>query len=310
MTDGRANIGRDGEGGRTQAMEDALDAGQRLFAAGVAALAIDTSPPSPRSAKPRRRSTIAEAMGARLSQAAASPTRRGSTRRSACPRSDCKGSVMLWRAEPLSFDRDGARLAEPRGERLRRRRAASAGMCSSMGERARAPAAPRHRRLDPLLGGAGAAARQALSTCVAPDLPGHGFTRPKAAPDLSLPGMARAVGGAARSARLRPKVVVGHSAGAAILARLCLDETIAPKLFVSLNGAFLPFEGAAGLSFPTIAKLLFLNPLAPRVFAWAADREAVASLLLRNGIADRRRRASTSTPACSAIRRMSPARSA
>jgi magnesium chelatase subunit D len=43
MTDGRANIGRDGEPGRPKAMQDALDAARRIRAANVAALAIDTA---------------------------------------------------------------------------------------------------------------------------------------------------------------------------------------------------------------------------------------------------------------------------
>ena len=118
---------------------------------------------------------------------------------------------------------------------------------------------------------------------VAPDLPGHGFTTARRAPDLSLPGMATSI--AALIGRLGPKpeVVVGHSAGAAILTRLCLDGAISPRLFVSLNGAFLPFEGLAGMTFPVLAKMLFLNPFAPRLFAWAADHTAVANLLLGTG---------------------------
>ncbi|MBB4196817.1 hypothetical protein CCR94_06315 [Rhodoblastus sphagnicola] len=43
MTDGRANICRDGGAGRPRAMEDALDAAKRIAAAQVAALAIDTT---------------------------------------------------------------------------------------------------------------------------------------------------------------------------------------------------------------------------------------------------------------------------
>ncbi len=117
----------------------------------------------------------------------------------------------------------------------------------------------------------------------APDLPGHGFTSSKTALDLSLPGMARSVAALLKALDCEPQVVVGHSAGAAILARLCLDRTITPTLFVSLNGAFLPFEGAARYLFPSMAKLLFLNPLAPRLFAWAADEAAVANLLRGTG---------------------------
>ena len=64
MTDGRANVCRDGTGGRAQAMEEALDAGRRLFAAGVQALAIDTSPPSRRD-EASATELIARAMRAR-----------------------------------------------------------------------------------------------------------------------------------------------------------------------------------------------------------------------------------------------------
>jgi magnesium chelatase accessory protein len=118
---------------------------------------------------------------------------------------------------------------------------------------------------------------------VAPDLLGHGFTRTRTAPDLSLGGMARATAALLEKLDFQPKVVVGHSAGAAILARLCLDHAIKPSLFISLNGAFLPFGGAAAFLFPTIARMLFLNPLAPRVFAWAADRRAVENLMRGTG---------------------------
>jgi magnesium chelatase subunit D len=63
LTDGRANIGRDGAPGRPQALRDALDAARRIRAADVSALAIDTAPASSRGATPTRE--IAEAMRAR-----------------------------------------------------------------------------------------------------------------------------------------------------------------------------------------------------------------------------------------------------
>ncbi|MFL5253868.1 MAG: VWA domain-containing protein [Rhodopila sp.] len=48
LTDGRANIGRDGQGGRPKAEAEALAAGRALRAAGIAALFVDTSPrPNP-----------------------------------------------------------------------------------------------------------------------------------------------------------------------------------------------------------------------------------------------------------------------
>jgi magnesium chelatase accessory protein len=118
---------------------------------------------------------------------------------------------------------------------------------------------------------------------VMPDLPGHGFTDPMRARDLSLPGMARALARLLRELDVDPQIVVGHSAGAALLAKLCIDGAIKPRLLISLNGAWLPFEGFAGHVFPVMAKMLFLNPLAPRLFAWSADRHAASRLLRGTG---------------------------
>lgn len=114
---------------------------------------------------------------------------------------------------------------------------------------------------------------------VAPDLPGHGFTDPLPARRLSLPGMAEAVGGLIEHFGLNPRLAVGHSAGAAVLARMCLDRRIDLSLLVALNGALTPFPGVASFLFPGIARMLFLNPVTPKVFAWSADRAAVRRLI-------------------------------
>ncbi|MCV4639544.1 hypothetical protein OFB62_30045, partial [Escherichia coli] len=68
-------------------------------------------------------------------------------------------------------------------------------------------------------------------------------------------------------------------AGAAILARMCLDRRIAPDLLVAINGALTPFPGVANILFPSIARVLFLTPLTPKLFAWSADRAAVRRLI-------------------------------
>jgi magnesium chelatase accessory protein len=118
---------------------------------------------------------------------------------------------------------------------------------------------------------------------IAPDLPGHGFTDPLPDPDLSLPGMARAVGALVAALDRPPALAAGHSAGAAVLARMCLDGSIAPRLLAAFNGALAPLPGAANLLFPSMARLLFLNPLTPRVFAWTADRSAAKRLIEGTG---------------------------
>jgi len=117
---------------------------------------------------------------------------------------------------------------------------------------------------------------------IAPDLPGHGFTRSPSAHRLSLPGMASDVSQLLRTLDVKPAIVVGHSAGAAIAARMCLDGKIAPRLLVSLNGAFMPFGGVANHLFSPLAKLMVMNPLVPRVFAWQASSAGAVERLIQN----------------------------
>ena len=121
-------------------------------------------------------------------------------------------------------------------------------------------------------------------TVVAPDLPGHGFTDTPSAWRLSLPGMASALGELLRVLDVRPALAIGHSAGAAILARMCLDGIIAPAALVSLNGAILPLRGVPGQVFSPIARMVVAFPLTRRLFAWqAADRRVVERMLRSTG---------------------------
>lgn len=115
------------------------------------------------------------------------------------------------------------------------------------------------------------------------DLPGHGFTDPLPPGRLSLPGMAAAVAALLTHLDVRPEIVVGHSAGAAILVRMSLDGGTSPRLLVALNGALAPFPGLAAVLFPSLAKALFLNPITPRVVAWSADTAAVERLMRGTG---------------------------
>lgn len=133
------------------------------------------------------------------------------------------------------------------------------------------------RGLAPLL------ARQ--HTVVAPDLPGHAFTglpsHGAGSSQLSLPGMARAVAALMTNLQLKPDRVVGHSAGAAVAARMALDGLARPQNIVGINAALLPLGGLAGQWFSPAAKLMAAVPLVPRLFAWRAQRPAMLDRLLQ-----------------------------
>ena len=118
------------------------------------------------------------------------------------------------------------------------------------------------------------------------DLPGHGFTRNLRSRLPTLPYVAGAVAGLLRALEIEPALIVGHSAGAAVMLRLMAAGAAAPACAVSVNGALKPFDGPAGHLFPLFAKMLFLNPFTSHVFAWRArDRARVAALIGQTGSA-------------------------
>jgi magnesium chelatase accessory protein len=115
---------------------------------------------------------------------------------------------------------------------------------------------------------------------VAPDLPGHGFSGPPSGHNYSLTGMSKSLGALLKKLDVNPEIVVGHSAGAAILLQMCVDGYIKPRHIISLNGALLPLNGLPGEIFSPLAKLLSRSSLVPRFFAWRATDPIVLDRLL------------------------------
>ncbi len=119
---------------------------------------------------------------------------------------------------------------------------------------------------------------------LAVDLPGHAYTDMPtggaSSQQLSLPGMAMALAELLKTLNISPSLVVGHSAGVAVGARMCLDGLIAPKLLVSINGALLPLGGLAGQVFSPVAKLMAALPFVPKFFSWQATSPAVLQRLI------------------------------
>ena len=269
LTDGRANVNRQGLGGREAAERDALDAARRFSLQGFTSLLIDTSPKLQPQAV-----ALADALKAFVHPP--SP-------RQGADRFGCRAyQTGLMTPHKLIFDRDGGQW--PLLEASVRVRVG--GVHWHVKLLGQGPALL-------LLHGTGAsthswaAAAHLLSkhfTVIIPDLPGHAFSETRDQGSLSLPGMARALGLLLAHLGVSPEMAVGHSAGAAILVRMVLDGLIAPRCLISFNGAILPLHGLAGQIFSPLAKLLVLNPFAPSLFTWRARHPgAVAKILKGTG---------------------------
>lgn len=118
-------------------------------------------------------------------------------------------------------------------------------------------------------------------TVLVPDLPGHAFTRGRPAAGQTLPGIASAVAALLATLDVTPAVVASHSAGTAIACRMALDGAFAAPI-IGFGPALLPMGGSAAPLFSSLARLLFLNPFAPHVFAALARQPGrIDSFLLR-----------------------------
>lgn len=119
---------------------------------------------------------------------------------------------------------------------------------------------------------------------IALDAPGHGFTEMPGRELLSIYGMARAIRAVLQAIGKSPALVVGHSAGAAIAVRMCLDGLIAPRAVIGLNAALLPLAGMAGQLFAPLTRILTRIPIVPRLFArHAVDRGAIKKMIDNTG---------------------------
>lgn len=114
------------------------------------------------------------------------------------------------------------------------------------------------------------------------DLPGQARTTAPAAFKPTLDGMADAVGSLLTEIDAAPAIIAGHSAGAAVAMAMVLRGMADPQMLVSFNGALLPFQGPAGHVFPVLARLLYLNPLTQRFFAWRSERPETIARLIRD----------------------------
>jgi len=117
---------------------------------------------------------------------------------------------------------------------------------------------------------------------VAIDLPGQGFTRLGARMRCGLVPVSEDIARLCEDQGWAPKVIVGHSAGAAIA--LQLTQALDPDGVICLNAALDTFQGVAGWLFPLIAKVMAINPAIPPLLAFIAGGPSrVADLLASAG---------------------------
>ena len=116
--------------------------------------------------------------------------------------------------------------------------------------------------------------------CIAPDLPGQGFTRRGAMQRASLPLMAEDMWRLMDKLDARPALILGHSAGGALGLQMSLTR---PTPVMGLNAALEDFDGVAGWLFPMMARALATNPItAPAVAAMVRSAD-VGSLIRSTG---------------------------
>lgn len=117
---------------------------------------------------------------------------------------------------------------------------------------------------------------------IVPDLPGQGFTRSGSRSRYGIDPMAEDTAQLCLTLGVEPQAIIGHSAGAALALRL--TEFLAPRGVVGINAALGAFDGAAGVMFPLLARVLAVTPFIPHVVArlWGTPA-TVAKLLSATG---------------------------
>lgn len=113
---------------------------------------------------------------------------------------------------------------------------------------------------------------------IVPDLPGQGFTRSGARGRYGIDAMAEDVATLCKTMDIAVSAIIGHSAGAALALRLSL--LLNPKGIVGINAALGAFDGAAGVMFPLLARVLAVTPFIPHVVAKLWGNPATVNKLL------------------------------
>jgi magnesium chelatase accessory protein len=120
--------------------------------------------------------------------------------------------------------------------------------------------------------------------CLAPDLPGHGFSDALGRQAPSLPRMSMSLAALLEAENFKPEIVIGHSAGAALAINLALEGAIAPRVIVGLNAALLPYDGwLAPMAQPLAKMFSALSPVQALLASRARRAGTVERLIASTG---------------------------
>ena len=115
------------------------------------------------------------------------------------------------------------------------------------------------------------------------DLPGQGYSTAGTRSRSSLTLMSEDIAALIERLGLQPKVIIGHSAGAALALNLARILPVGPENIIAINGALENFKGATGWLFPFLAKLLVFNPLTGVLLARGATKAKTRQLISSTG---------------------------
>ena len=115
-------------------------------------------------------------------------------------------------------------------------------------------------------------------SCILVDLPGHGFSG--ASIELTLTSIAAGLTDLISTLTEEKYALVGHSAGAAIAAQMAMRRPEYVTSIASINGAFLPFRGLAGVFFSPLARGLSRMPGIADLIAWRAGSPGAMERLI------------------------------
>ena len=119
------------------------------------------------------------------------------------------------------------------------------------------------------------------ATVVAPDLPGHGYTRGATLSELTLPRIAADLTALLAALGLdAPALVVGHSSGAALALRMALGTQLAPRRVLGFNPSLIaPPDIYTRVFGPLITPLATSSPVSS-LLAMMANRSGMIDGLL------------------------------